>query len=82
MASDGSLSWPDYPGNTMFQTLGNIEAGGRAGLLFLDFETGSTLQLTGRAEIVWEPERAVTFYVDELLETRSAVPLRWRRGEP
>jgi hypothetical protein len=26
------------------------------GLLFVDFDTGTTLQLTGRARILWEPE--------------------------
>jgi hypothetical protein len=76
----GSLSFPDYPGNNMFNTLGNIQAEPRVGLLFLDFETGGTLQLTGRASIEWKPEagpspvgdRAVVrFELDEALETRG-----------
>ena len=40
----------------MFQTLGNLTMNPRAGLLFLDWETGSTLQLTGQAQIVWDPQ--------------------------
>ena len=35
------LRFPDYPGNTMFMTLGNLDANPRAGLLFLDWETGT-----------------------------------------
>ncbi len=46
------LSWADYRGNFMFCTLGNLELDSRAGLLFVDFESGSTLALTGRAVVV------------------------------
>lgn len=45
---DGAtLSWPDYTGNAMMMTLGNLLQEPSAGLLFLDWATGSTLQLTG-----------------------------------
>src|SRR5207244_12843856 len=50
------LRIPDYAGNNMFQTLGNIATDPRVGLLFVDFDTGTTLQLTGRARILWGPE--------------------------
>jgi hypothetical protein len=71
----------------MFNTLGNIAVNPSAGLLFLDFDGGGTLQLTGEAQIVWAAERAarfagaermVEFRVQEAVETRGAVPLRWR----
>src|SRR5262249_33115503 len=45
------LSFPDYPGNNMFNTLGNLAVEPRAGLVFPDFETGNTLQLSGRATV-------------------------------
>ncbi len=38
----------------MFQTLGNLVVDPRAGLLFIDFEQGWTLQLTGKASIIWD----------------------------
>lgn len=41
----------DYPGNSMFNTLGNFASDPRAGLLFVDFSTGDTLQLTGPVEL-------------------------------
>ncbi|HZU95836.1 MAG TPA: pyridoxamine 5'-phosphate oxidase family protein, partial [Planctomycetota bacterium] len=45
------LVFPDFPGNNMFNTLGNLSADPRVGLLFVDFETGRTLQVSGCAEI-------------------------------
>jgi uncharacterized protein len=73
------LTWPDYAGNTMFNTLGNIEAYPRAGLLIPDFSSGTILQLTGRAVIDWDSDRAaavpgaerlVELVVEEILERR------------
>ena len=81
------LVWPDYAGNTMFQTLGNISVNPQAGLLFIDFERGRTLQLTGRARILWDQERTaefagaerlVEFDVDEAIEIAGAHSLEWR----
>jgi len=47
------LWWPDYAGNNMFNSLGNITANPEASLLFADFATGRTLQLSGTAELQW-----------------------------
>jgi predicted pyridoxine 5'-phosphate oxidase superfamily flavin-nucleotide-binding protein len=50
--SDGDeLRIPDYPGNSMFNTLGNFELNPRAGLAFLDFATNRQLKLTGRVSL-------------------------------
>jgi predicted pyridoxine 5'-phosphate oxidase superfamily flavin-nucleotide-binding protein len=88
-----TLAWADYSGNAMFNTLGNIAATGRAGLLFLDEETGDVLQLTGRAEVLWGTEavaaagaadgeaRAVRFTVEDSVESPGAFPLRARLTE-
>jgi predicted pyridoxine 5'-phosphate oxidase superfamily flavin-nucleotide-binding protein len=45
------LSLPDYLGNSMFNTLGNLLSWPRAGLLFIDWEAGHMLQLAASAEI-------------------------------
>lgn len=80
-----TLAFPDYSGNNMFNTLGNIAANPKVGLLFVDFERGDTLQLSGEACVIWEPARAaefagaqrvVEFQVGEAVE--NTVPLRWR----
>ncbi len=50
---DGRLWFPDYSGNNMFNTLGNLRTDPDAALLFCDFATGRTLHLSGRAEVEW-----------------------------
>ena len=85
--ADGrSLTFPDYTGNSMFQTLGNLQVDGRAGLLFIDWEGGDTLQLSGRATIVWDAEtvavwpgaeRVVQFTIEAVQQHPRALPLRW-----
>jgi hypothetical protein len=81
------LVFPDYPGNNMFNTFGNLAIDPAAGLLFIDFDSGATLQLTGTAQVLWEREefaafpgarRAVSFRVAEALESPQGTRLRWR----
>ncbi|WP_427925451.1 pyridoxamine 5'-phosphate oxidase family protein [Streptomyces sp. cg40] len=81
--SPHELTWPDYPGNAMFLSLGNLLTDPRAGLLFLDWNTGTTLQLTGeaRTEFGEEGERRVRFNLDEVVESTAAIPLRWSPPE-
>ena len=49
----GQLWWPDYAGNNMFNTLGNLAVDPATALLFADFGTGRTLQLSGSAAVEW-----------------------------
>lgn len=48
-----TLLIPDYNGNSMFNTLGNLAVNPAAGPLFVDFDAGETLQLTGRADLLF-----------------------------
>ncbi|MFF7104005.1 pyridoxamine 5'-phosphate oxidase family protein [Streptomyces nigra] len=50
---DGELWWPDYAGNNLFTSLGNLTVDPAAALLFLDFATGRTLHLGGEATVEW-----------------------------
>lgn len=52
VVDDTTVSLPDYPGNGMFQTLGNLLLDDRIGLTSIDFHTGRTVQLTGHGSIV------------------------------
>jgi predicted pyridoxine 5'-phosphate oxidase superfamily flavin-nucleotide-binding protein len=90
VTDEGRLTWPDYPGNSMYMTLGNLELEPRAGLLFLDWDRGRSLQLTGRASVDWDPERAATvpgalrlvdFDVDRVVQIDGAVPPHWTEPE-
>jgi len=83
--SPNLLRWPDYRGNSMFMTLGNIDTNPRAGLLIPDWDTGTTLQLTGTAQIIWESapdaQCSVEFAIEEVVELTGVSPLRWSRAE-
>ncbi len=48
---DNTLTVPDYPGNGMFNTLGNFEIDRTAGIAVMDFETGRTLQMSGTVDV-------------------------------
>jgi predicted pyridoxine 5'-phosphate oxidase superfamily flavin-nucleotide-binding protein len=55
------LTWPDLPGNNMFNSLGNLAVNPRCGLLFVDFERAAALRLRGRAVVEGDEERRVIF---------------------
>jgi uncharacterized protein len=53
------LWWPDYAGNDMFNSFGNLSENPEAALLFPDFATRRTVQLAGTAEVDWgQPGRS------------------------
>ncbi|OBH98139.1 pyridoxamine 5'-phosphate oxidase family protein [Mycobacterium sp. E2733] len=51
--SPDRLWWPDFPGNNMFNSYGNLAVEDEAALLFIDFETGSALHIRGTAHVRW-----------------------------
>ena len=53
-ATVAKITFPDFLGNFHFNTLGNLLANPKAGLLFVDFATGTTLHVWGLASIIWE----------------------------
>jgi len=74
---DGCLVFPDYAGNNHYNTIGNLVLDPRVGLLFVDFETRSLLQLSGIASIDWGSEavdnapgarRLVTVRIEQIVE--------------
>ncbi len=63
---DRTLAFPDYSGNNMFNTIGNLEMDPRIALLFVDFRTGGRLTLHGSAAVEWdaaERERRIVIRV-------------------
>ncbi len=80
------LTFPDFGGNRYFNTIGNLLVEPRCGLVFVDFATGTTVQIAARAEIVWEgpelaafagAERLVRLAIERVLTRPHALPLRW-----
>lgn len=80
------LVFPDYSGNAMFNTLGNLESDPRAGLIFVDWQHGDTLQLSGKARVNWDAqsaagfagaERVVEFEIEAVVATKSPQDWHW-----
>lgn len=87
---EATLRFPDYAGNNHFNTIGNLMLDDRIGMLFVDFASGSLLQISGRATIDWSPDaaaqatgarRSVSVHIDEVVDLRSALRLRWKTAE-
>lgn len=81
-----ALMVPDFSGNNLFNTLGNLSVHPLAGLLFVDYDSGSTMQLSVDTEIVWDgPDVAAFAGAQRLLRHRvramrridGAPALRW-----
>jgi hypothetical protein len=83
IAEDGAFEIPDYRGNRYFNTVGNLVAYPRAGLLFIDFATGDLLQVTGAAEIVWDdPQVTALRGAERLWRVTPTRMIRLRGGFP
>ena len=87
---DGRLRVPDYPGNSMFNTLGNLHLDPRAAVVIPDFATGRQLSLTGTATLHVEgpatgdrggptggTDRWWDFAPEAWVVTTPAAPRRW-----
>lgn len=48
------LRIPDYPGNCLYNTFGNVEVNPNTGLCVLDFAGSRILQLSGEATLLWD----------------------------
>ncbi|QGQ97335.1 pyridoxamine 5'-phosphate oxidase [Paenibacillus psychroresistens] len=81
-----TILFPDYFGNSMYNTLGNIYINPSTGLLFIDYEHGHSLHLTGLAEIIWDEEQAsvfpgaerlVRFNIAEVVQVKNATEMQW-----
>jgi uncharacterized protein len=81
----GTLWWPDYPGNNMFNSFGNLAVDPVASMLFVDFRTGATLHLSGVAKLEWiVPDspgddggtgRRVRFTPERIVQPVDALPI-------
>jgi hypothetical protein len=83
--------FPDYRGNSMYMTLGNLQLQPAAGFVFVDWDTGAALQVSGRAVVNFDvPDearmpgalRVVDVAVTRVVEVPGAVPLVWGEATP
>jgi hypothetical protein len=86
---DRTLRIPDYPGNSMFMTLGNFQVDPRASLAIVDFERNVVVSLSGTARIEFDVEedpgypaggtrRYWDFAVREWVQFELASSVLWR----
>jgi len=87
---DGTLTFPDFNGNNLFNTVGNLLENPRAGLVVPDFAAGALLHVGGHAEVIWDgaelaafagAERLVRLHVERVVRRQSVLPLRWQLRE-
>ena len=84
--ADGGLTIPDFSGNLFFNTLGNFIVNPKAGLLFINFNNGDLLQLTGSTELILDSpeiaafqgaERLWRFMPQQVIHRPQGLPLQW-----
>ncbi|KAI1380315.1 hypothetical protein F4677DRAFT_406408 [Hypoxylon crocopeplum] len=80
-----ALIYPEYSGNRLYQTLGNLQLDPLAGIVIPDFETGDVLYITGRTTIlvgekaaacIPRTKLAVKIEVTEARFVRDGLPFR------
>lgn len=82
---------PDYAGNSMYSTLGNLRIRPNVGVLFLDFDASRVLQLTGTAHLTFDAGDASDgggtgrYWEMKIRQWRQwdlAVEMHWEQLEP
>ncbi|MEN4748488.1 pyridoxamine 5'-phosphate oxidase family protein [Pseudomonas sp. Ps21-P2] len=80
------LTIPDFAGNLFFNTLGNFQVNPRAGLLFVDFQTGELLQVAGTVRLILDGPEIAAFQgaerlwqvrVEQVVRRPAALRSRW-----
>ena len=54
VVDDQTLAFPNYDGNGMYLSMGNVDATRRVGLLFIDFEHQRRIRIEGTAELRYD----------------------------
>lgn len=80
------LTIPDFAGNLFFNTLGNFQLNPKAGLLFVDFQTGELLQVAGTVTLILDGPEIAAFQgaerlwqvrVEQVVRRPAALRSRW-----
>lgn len=85
---DATLQFPDYKGNSFYNTLGNILTDNRVGIQFIGFATGTLLNIKGTAELIEDVNtgalplmgRGLRITAQTVTRTDGAMPLRYTFG--
>lgn len=85
---DHTLVLPNFSGNDMYNSMGNLVLDNRMGVTVPLMETGGMIQLTGTTEMEFDERKAaaafpgakqlITFHIQEVVRVPDgALPLRW-----
>ncbi|PVI00820.1 hypothetical protein DM02DRAFT_655065 [Periconia macrospinosa] len=89
--SDTEIAYPEYSGNRLYQSLGNLKVNPKIGMTFPNYETGDVLYTTGVSEVLTGNDAAallpgsnlalkITFKLVRLV--KGGLPFRGDRREP
>ena len=67
VVDDNTIVFPDYDGNGMFLSIGNITLNNQVGILFIDFENLKRLRVHGVAEVYEDDEMLSEFEGAQLI---------------
>ena len=89
--SSSEIIYPEYSGNRLYQSLGNLRLNPKIGIVFPDYETGDALYITGTADILIGKDAAgmlpgsnlaVKVTIDEARLVKAGLPFRGVRKTP
>ena len=83
---DKTIQFPDYKGNSFYNTFGNIVTDNRVGIQFVDFETGTLLNLKGTAALIEDINngelplmgRGLRVNIDTITRAEGGLPYRYK----
>lgn len=91
IVSDTEFVYPEYSGNRLYQSLGNLQMNPHIGVTFPDYETGNILYTTGEADILVGQDAAkllpgsnlaVKIKISEARYVESGLPFRGTKKIP
>lgn len=89
--SDNEIVYPEYSGNRLYQSLGNLLVNPKIGITFPNYETGDVLYITGNTEVLVGGDAAsilpgsnlaVKIKIVEARLVKQGLPLRGTRKVP
>lgn len=89
--SPKTIAYPEYSGNRLYQSLGNLMLNPRIGITFPDYETGDVLYMTGTTEILAGTDAsallpgsnlAVQIRISECRYVKTGLPFRGTKKTP
>ncbi|CAI6332086.1 unnamed protein product [Periconia digitata] len=89
--SDTEIAYPEYSGNRLYQSLGNLNLNPKIGIVFPNYETGDVLYMTGISETLIGSDAstllpgsnlALKIKVRKVRLVKNGLPFRGTRKEP